>query len=310
MTAGHPDPLDPNVPRPDPASWGPRRQRAFRSEAMEAFREGLSFRGLPDTRSAVLDDLSTYFEIDAEEALYHATHSFEESAEEWNSHERREREELTDFFVQTRAMCFGLLWHSYLQAEGYSPPVAVMIADDLADQQPHRVLDFGTGPAAAAMMFRILGHEVAAADISTSLLKFARYRFERRGLDATFIDLNDEAVPENAYDTVAAIQVFVCVPNVTETATTLHRALSAGGNLFADFDVRPRTGTDARLYDDDRPLRRAVQRSGFEQEHSLEQVSIRYRKVEPRGPIHAIRGARDAVVFGPARTYWRRIRYR
>jgi len=47
---------------------------------MEAFRESLRIRGLPDIRSAVLDDLSSYFNLDAEACIYRARNSFEPSS--------------------------------------------------------------------------------------------------------------------------------------------------------------------------------------------------------------------------------------
>jgi len=50
----HIDPLDPDTPTPDKSMWTPLRRDAWASQEMEAFRESLRIRGLPDIRSAVL----------------------------------------------------------------------------------------------------------------------------------------------------------------------------------------------------------------------------------------------------------------
>ncbi len=277
---------------------------------MEAFREGLRLRGLPDLRSSVLDDLSVYFKLDAEEALYGATHSFERAVSEWNAQERRSPEEIRDFYLHQQSWAFGQLWYAYLQAEGYAAPVATMIACDMTDRPRVDLLDFGSGVGAGAMMFRQLGHAVSLADVSPPLLDFARFRFERRGLVASFVDLNTEVLGAQVYDTVTAIQTLAHVPNVGATAAGLHRTLRPGGLLYADIDVQQRQAGDSRLYDDDLPLRRILRGTGFVEDRSLEGVSVRYRRVRSAGLAHECQKLRDAFVLGPSRRYWRQIRYR
>ena len=61
----HIDPLDPDTPTPDKSMWTPLRRDAWASQEMEAFRESLRIRGLPDIRSAALDDLSSDLNLDA-----------------------------------------------------------------------------------------------------------------------------------------------------------------------------------------------------------------------------------------------------
>jgi hypothetical protein len=78
---------------------------------MEAFREGLRLRGLPNIRSAVLDDLSSYFKVDAERCIHLARHSFELSAKEWLAADRSNRESVTDFYLNVYSYAFGILWY-------------------------------------------------------------------------------------------------------------------------------------------------------------------------------------------------------
>jgi len=309
----HVDPLDPNVPPPDRSKWAPEWQAAWTSPEMEAFREGLRLRGLPDIRSAVLDDLSSYFRLDAEACIYQATHSHELSAEEWLAKPvRTSEDEITDFYLHhVRPWVFGLLWYAYLQAEGYKYPISVVIAQDLRGRRGGACLDFGAGIGATAQMFALLGYTPSLADISTPLLDFARYRLERRGQLATFIDLNHQPVGRNAYTVITAVNTLhhlPDLPSLSKTAHDLHSALRPGGLLVADFDVSPRHRGAARLYDDDLPLRRVLRHAGFEQRRHLGVGMFRYEKVADSGVLHAVRGLRDRVVLGNARRYWRSIR--
>jgi SAM-dependent methyltransferase len=278
---------------------------------MEVFREGLRLPGLPDIRSAVLDDLSGYFKVDAETCVYLARHSFELSAKEWLSQEDRSDEKsITDFFLHVHSYAFGILWNAYLQAEGYYHPMPVVIARDLrswASEKRTPLLDFGSGVGPTAQMFELLGHPVSLADISTPMLDFARYRFERRRQDANFIDLNRAPIGTEAYGVITAIQTLASVPNIPDTARRLHAALRPGGVLYADIDVGRHKGAQ-RLYDDDLPAKKAIRRCGFVAEKAVDFTTFRYRHVPSSGAKHALRSLRDELMLGAPRRLWRRFR--
>lgn len=306
----HVDPVDVQVARPDRSRWSELQQAAWTSSEMEAFRAALCMRGLPDVRSGVLDDLSSYFKLDAEQCIYQATHSFELSAGEWLAKPERSREEdITDFYLHTRSWLFGLLWYAYLQAEGFAYPVSVIIAQDLRGRKPGALLDFGSGTGVTAQLFAALGYRVSLADISTPLLDFARYRLERRGTPARYVDLNHDLLEQDAYTVVTAIQTLGHVPNLARTAGELHAALTPEGLLYADVDARPRTPGVTLLYEDDLPCRAMIRRSGFVQQRNLDGATIRYRRTEPSGLVHALRALCDRVTLGGARRTWRRLRY-
>jgi 2-polyprenyl-3-methyl-5-hydroxy-6-metoxy-1,4-benzoquinol methylase len=55
-----------------------------------------------------------------------------------------------------------------------------------------------------SQLFAKAGYETTLADVSTSLLDFARYRFSRRGEAARFTDLNDEKLETGRYDVITA----------------------------------------------------------------------------------------------------------
>jgi hypothetical protein len=100
------------------------------------------------------------------------------------------------------------------------------------------------------------------------------------------------------------------VPDVAHSVGELHRALKPAGILFANFDVRPPTPENAwHLYSDDLPLRWALQRTGFEPIESLDGMITAYRKVEPSGVAHQLRGVRDLVALrSPLRPAYRYLR--
>lgn len=305
----HLDPI--TATRPNPATWPSRRRRAFAGATQQEFRAALLRGGIDGVRAAVLDDLSAYFGFTPEECARRCMDWEAWSVQEWQARGRSSPEALADFYHSVQSWAFDLLWYAYLQAEGYAYPVAVAAAETLPPpRKGARHLDFGSGTGITSQLFRRLGYESDLADISTSLLAFAGFRLERRGLNARRIDLNVETLEPGRYDVITAIDTLVHVPDVAETGRLLHQALRPGGVLFANFDVRPPTAENAwHLYSDDLPLRWALQREGFEPEVSLDGMITRYRRVETGDLAHILRGARDIVLLrSPLRPAYRRIR--
>jgi 2-polyprenyl-3-methyl-5-hydroxy-6-metoxy-1,4-benzoquinol methylase len=75
------------------------------------------------------------------------------------------------------------------------------------------------------------------ADISTTLLDFARWRFSQRGLSASFVNLNIETLPTASFDMILAMDVFEHLVDPVGTIEQLWRALRPGGLLFARIHV-------------------------------------------------------------------------
>lgn len=306
----HIDPADPSTPAPNPDDWSERQRRAVSSPAMEEYRAGLRLDGNGDIRSAVLDDLSTHYGFSKDECVRRCLHWEEWSVEEWRRRPRESRSDPFEFYHSTQSWSFDLLWYAYLQAEGYAYPVSVAITESLptplGPAKP-RHLDFGSGVGATSQLFRRLGYESDLADISTTLLAFARFRLERRNESARYIDLNSESIPIAQYDVITAIDSLAHVPDLPEVATQLHAALKPGGVLFANFDVRPKSPENAwHLYSNDLPLRWQLHRTGFEPEVSLDGMSTLYRRIEPSGLRYAACGARDLVLLrSPLRPLYR-----
>jgi ubiquinone/menaquinone biosynthesis C-methylase UbiE len=282
---------------------------------MQAYRAGLVLEDRPDVRASILDDLSIHFGLSPAECVQRCIDWEQWSVQEWHAGRRDSAESLADFYRTTQSWAFDLSWYAYLQSEGMQYPVPVVIARALPASiraRGARHLDFGSGIGDTAQLFARLGFETTLADISTSLLAFARFRLERRGERAEYVDLN-ELIPGPAnYDFVTAIDTLVHVPDLPSTARMLHRALKPGGYLFTNFDVRPPTPENAwHLYHDDVPLYWQLQRAGFEPVQNLDRRITCFQRVEPVGLEHRIRGVRDAVLLrSPLRPVYRSVRSR
>ena len=305
----HPDPQVEGAPQP--STWPPRQQSAWHSQEMQAFRDALRPPHGGTTRAGVLDDLSTYFNLSPSECVQRCINWEQWSVAEWQLTPRDSPEAIKAFYTSVRSWAFDLMWYAYLQAEGHAYPVSVVIARSLRGRgaQMHH-LDFGSGAGTTSQLFRRLGYDTSLADISPTLLAFARFRLERRGEAATYLDLNTTGLADAQYDVITAVDTLVHVPFLEDTVRMLHRALKPGGYLFANFDVRVTTDENAwHLYQDDRPLRWQLQRVGFEPEETLNGMVTRYRRVDPAAAIHLARSVRDAVLLrSPLRPLVRRTR--
>ena len=183
---------------------------------------------------------STYSGLPVEECVERCRNWESWSVKEWSAADRSSKDGMTDFYRTTESRAFDLLWFAYLQAEGYGLPTSVLALQAIGarDHGPAH-LDFGSGAGVTSQVFAS-GYETALADISTSLLDFARFRLSRRGQDARFIDLNDEQLAACGYDVITALDTLILIPDLAGVAAGLHAALRPGGWLITNFDVRPR----------------------------------------------------------------------
>ena len=285
----HPDPLDPNVPLPDRNSWTPRRNAAFDSSEMQMFRELLALEGAASLRDAVLDDVKTFFD--------------QPTIARMNPAE----------FEKVRSWALNLLWYAYLQPEGFTYPITVAIALTLPVPSGKAVhLDFGSGVGVTSQLFQRLGYAIVLADAEPTLLDFARFRLERRGQAAKYINLLEESPPAGAYDVITAIDTLSYVPDLETTLAQLHRALRPHGVLFANFPHVLKGGDTGgwRIHHHDQlDLRRRVHRIGFEPVDDLDRRIIKYIKVDPTTTTHRLRGVRDSIVMnGTLRATYRSLR--
>jgi 2-polyprenyl-3-methyl-5-hydroxy-6-metoxy-1,4-benzoquinol methylase len=306
----HIDPLAPGYVPPHPSEMAEAWKAALTSREYAVYQQTLLLPGITDCRTAVIDDLSTFYQMDPDECVSRCINWEAWSVQEWSEADRSTPEGMRAFYNSTKSWSFDLAWYAYLQAVGAMYPAAVIAARTLLPPtQAPRCLDFGSGAGDLAQLLSALGYTVDLADVSRTLLSFARWRIERRGLQAGYIDLNDATLPANEYDAILAKDVLVHVPQFEVTVRDLHRALKPGGLLIASFDTRPPSPENAwHLYDDDMQMRLSVQNIGFEQINGLDSHLFVYRRVEANSPVHLLRKGRNAVLFGPPRKLVRRLK--
>lgn len=287
----HVDPEDPHEGRLVQARWTPAHRRAYDSPHMAVFRQQLRPPGGGTERTGVVEDLSTYHELTPEAVVDRCLGWEDESVEEWEARPRDTVDGLVDFYNSVTSWSFDLLWYAYLQSTGHGYPESVIVADRVGRHPARRgrLLDLGSGVGVTTQLFAALEYDVTLADVSKPLLEFARWRLERRGVQASYLHLPDD-LGEDDFDLVTALDVMVHVPDPLQTARDLHRALRPGGLLVANYDVRRRARHNAwHLYDDDLPLRWAVERAGFVPVTLVDGILWIYRAADTGRPAHRLR---------------------
>jgi len=193
--------------------------------------------GEADLRTSLLQEVAAYYNLaDLAEVERRFSNAVETMRHEWQEQIDPHQRVSIESFYQNVAMVYDLMgWHSLRDDTG---PLAYVLGLEIA--RTHGVqtcLDFGSGVGSGALLFARAGIEMTLADISTTLLDFARWRFTRRGLAARFLDLNDAPLPNSGFDMVLAMDVFEHLVDPVETVERLRRALRPGGLLFARIQV-------------------------------------------------------------------------
>jgi mycofactocin glycosyltransferase len=159
---------------------------------------------------------------------------------EWHETvESYDRQCIEQFYNESEAMIYELMWWHTLSED--TSPLAYVTALHFARLHGcASYLDFGAGVGSGGILFARHGLGVTLADISSGMLNFSRWRFEQRSLAARFIDLKIDHLPTEAYDLVAAMDVFEHLVDPAEVVDQLWRTLRPQGFLFgrfhADFD--------------------------------------------------------------------------
>lgn len=279
----HIDPESPEAPPPPRPHW---------SATMEVFADCLRPPGGGSVRAGVIDDLATYYGLTEHQVVERCLGWEAESVREWHAARRDTAAGLADFYDTVQSWAFDLLWYAYLQSAGYPYPASVIVADTIGTVKGGgRMLDFGSGAGVTGQLFAALGWDVTMADVSGTLLEFARWRHKRRGLDGNFLRLPAD-LPDGTFDLITAIDVFAHVPDAAGTARQLHRAMRPGGLLVTNFDVRPASPANAwHLYEHAAPLRWAIERAGFAPVRLIDGFTWFYRADPAGSPATRLRTA-------------------
>lgn len=182
-----------------------------------------------DPLDSGLRELADFFGIDVATARAEAEDAVAASRREWLAAPRDTPAAVLDFYRQTRSYVFEhVYWHATDAAVNAGN---VAILDHALARGVRRYLDFGGGVGANAILFARHGIAVTLADVSATMLAFARWRLERRGLRAEVIDLTAHALPDAAFDLATAIDVLEHLADPGRELGRIARALRPGALL-------------------------------------------------------------------------------
>jgi len=197
------------------------------------WKKALLCQGETDLRASLLREVADYYNLsDLAEIERSCNCAVDTLKSDWHTTVDRRQRSSVESFYENKTHIYDLInWHTLRDDTG---PLAYVVALEIARGHDVRsCLDFGSGVGSGALLFRRANIETTLADISTTLLDFARWRFHLRSLPAHFVDLNSTSLPEAAFDMILAMDVFEHLVDPTETVEQLWRALKQGGLLFA-----------------------------------------------------------------------------
>jgi 2-polyprenyl-3-methyl-5-hydroxy-6-metoxy-1,4-benzoquinol methylase len=173
---------------------------------------------------------------------------------EWLKKKPKTKHDIIDFYNTNTTYIYELsYWHTLHMNLGLIENARSL---QEALTRPGRMyLDFGGGTGSNIILFASHGFECTLADISTTMLDFARWRFERRKIEARLIDTKVESLPHETFDFVTAVEILEHVPNPLEIMSTIAAATKPGGIIvawvpFYKDELRPmHLITDERMAD-------------------------------------------------------------
>jgi len=200
--------------------------------------EALMLPGHSDLKESLVWELGEYLGVlDRAQLWQRCCHATQSMKDEWeHSVNARERKAVEKFYDDSQGMMDELVWWHTLESD--VSPLAYVVALEFAQQHPGLAyLDFGSGIGSGGILFAHHGFDVAVADISPSLLRFDRWRFEFRNLPGRIFDTSTMELPKNSFDFITAMDVFEHLFDPVETAEMLWTTLKPGGFLFGRFGV-------------------------------------------------------------------------
>ena len=94
----------------------------------------------------------------------------------------------------------------------------------------NRVLEYGSGVSTHGIACAARGCEVHAFDISSTMIKYSKSRYVKRGLSASF-HLAEDTLPKDYFDMIVCADVVEHVPDPLLLLNTLTDCLKTGGKI-------------------------------------------------------------------------------
>lgn len=206
--------------------------------------EALRLPGAPSLEESFLQEIQEYFHLSREEALRKLDSGAANFAEHFAgvSPDLQSAEMLERVYDDTELEIFELAeWHARRFHDG---PVNYALALRAARATgARRYLDYGSGIGSGAILFARQGLDVTLADVSSPMLRFARWRLERRGLPYRTTHLRNEPLTGGPWDVITLLDVLEHVADPLALVRSLRSHLANPHGLLvirAPFeDERP-----------------------------------------------------------------------
>jgi len=200
--------------------------------------EGVSLDPQKALAANFVDELEAYSGLPRAEVerLFH--NGTEEFAREWREQYQQRSDARTAFYDESFTQIFFVMHNSGLRADLSSPYLYLYAADFARRIGARRYLDYGAGTGSGATFFARQGMDTTLADISTRMLDFAKWRFQRRGLKATYVDIKQRSLPKSAFDLITCFHVLQHLEDPVAKIRELREALVKGGILIVNGGLK------------------------------------------------------------------------
>jgi SAM-dependent methyltransferase len=194
-----------------------------------------------------LVDLETFTGLSRKECLERVrSYSLGDLAKAWALADPRTPDELVAFYRATDLYIWELMqWHASTARQPYWQALSYVAENFPAARGWRRVYDFGCGVGTDALFLATRGYDVTLVDVDSPTLRFAKHRFERRGIKARFIEsISPLPEPMDEYDMIICFDVFEHLPDPLTAAQRLAGALRKDGlfvqqGAFSDEGYHP-----------------------------------------------------------------------
>ena len=181
-----------------------------------------------------LDDLVSFTGLNRDACLDRVqSYSMAELAKAWREAEPRSPEEMLAFYRSTDLYVWEQMqWHSSPDRDTYWHALQQLVSRFPPDAGYRRVFEFGAGIGTDALYLASEGYEVTLVDVEGPAFRFAKHRFDRRGIAARFVESNSPLpAPDATYDRFDG-----AILSVWQGAPDMSRQLAAscvGGRTLA-----------------------------------------------------------------------------
>ena len=181
-----------------------------------------------------LDDLVSFTGLNRDACLERVQrYSPAELAKAWREAEPRSPEEILAFYRSTDLYVWEQMqWHSSPDRDTYWHILQQLVSRFPPDAGYRRVFEFGAGIGTDALYLASEGYELTLVDVEGPAFRFAKHRFDRRGIAARFVNSNSPLpAPDAMYDVAVSFDVFEHLPDPLEAARRLQGCLRPNGVL-------------------------------------------------------------------------------